>query len=177
MAADYLRTALTVRLALADDAADIAQIHVRSWQAAYRSILPADYLRALSVPKHRALWNHIIARGMPRVMLAQRDDVTLGWITWGVSRDRDKTRRDAEIEAIYVDPLYWRRGAGRVLIHEAIEAAASESYREITLWALEENHPGVRFYRSIGFTPDGASRTIEVGGKYVTEMRFRQTIA
>ncbi|WP_321801809.1 GNAT family N-acetyltransferase [Caballeronia sp. J97] len=176
MHADYLRTALSVRLALPADAAEIARIHVKAWQAAYRSIFPAEYLDSLSIPKRRALWAELIARGMPRVMLAQRNDVMLGWIAWGASRDHDKGRTDAEIEAIYIDPAHWRKGAGRILIEEAINAAASEGYREMTLWALEENAHGLRFYKALGFALDGVFRTERVGGCEVCETRLHMSI-
>ncbi|SAL62069.1 N-acetyltransferase GCN5 [Caballeronia arvi] len=176
MTANYLRTALTFRLALADDAAEIARIHVKAWQAAYRSIFPAAYLDSLSVPKRQALWTQLIARGMPRVMLAQRDDVMLGWIAWGASRDYDSSQTDAEIEAIYIDPPHWREGAGRMLIDEAINAAASEGYRQMTLWALEENVRGLRFYKALGFALDGVFRTERVGGCEVCETRLRMAI-
>ncbi|BBP97850.1 N-acetyltransferase [Burkholderia sp. SFA1] len=176
MTADYLRTALTFRLALADDAAEIARIHVEAWQAAYRSIFPAAYLDSLSIPKRQALWTQLIARGMPRVVLAQRDEVTLGWIAWGASRDHDSKTTDAEIKAIYIDPLHWRQGAGRMLMDEAINAAASEGYREMTLWALEENARGLRFYKALGFALDGVFRTERVGGCEVCETRLRVAI-
>ena len=176
MTADYLRTALSVRLARADDAAEIARIHVKAWQAAYRSIFSAGFLDSLSIPKRRALWSELIARGNPRVMLAQRSDVVLGWIAWGASRDHDKGRTDAEVEAIYIDPPHWRQGAGRVLIEEAINAAASEGYREMTLWALEENACGLRFYKALGFALDGVFRTERVGGCEVCETRLHMTI-
>ncbi|SAL49957.1 N-acetyltransferase GCN5 [Caballeronia turbans] len=176
MKADYLRTALSVRLARPDDAAEIARIHVKAWQAAYRSIFPAEFLDSLSIAKRRALWTALIARGTPRVMLAQRNDILLGWIAWGPSRDHDKGSTDAEIEAIYVDPAHWRKGAGRMLIDEAINAAASEGYREMTLWALEENAHGLRFYKALGFALDGVFRTERVGGCEVCETRLHLRI-
>jgi GNAT superfamily N-acetyltransferase len=176
MPIDHLRIALTFRLATAKDVADIARISVRSWQAAYRGILPRPYLDALATAKREAFWKQTIARGTPRVILAQRDDITLGWIAWGPSRDRDPRRTIAEIEALYIDPLHWRKGAGTLLIEEAIEAAASEGYREMTLWVLEENKRGRSFYETMGFTADGAFHPLNVGGRDVDEMRLRLKI-
>jgi hypothetical protein len=37
----------TVRPARPDDALPVAGVHVRSWQAAYRGLLPDDYLDGL----------------------------------------------------------------------------------------------------------------------------------
>jgi L-amino acid N-acyltransferase YncA len=176
MTSTYLRTALTFRLASADDARDIARIHVRSWQAAYRTIFSPEFLAGLSQQKHEAFWAHTIARRTPRVMLAVRDDVTLGWLAWGPSRDRDRTAQVAEIEALYIDPSHWRKGAGSMLIDEAVEAAASERYRSITLWALQDNTPSLNFYRAKGFVQDGAYQTERVGGRDADQLRFRMRI-
>ena len=38
---------LTVRRATPEDAAGVAGVHVRSWQVAYRGLLPDDYLDGL----------------------------------------------------------------------------------------------------------------------------------
>lgn len=42
-----------IRPAVAEDASAMARAHVRSWQAGYRGLLPADYLDALR-PEDRA---------------------------------------------------------------------------------------------------------------------------
>jgi ribosomal protein S18 acetylase RimI-like enzyme len=176
MNADYLRIALRFRLARVEDAADIARIDVRSWQAAYRAILPREYLDKLSIPKRQAQWRETIKAGTPRVILAQRDDVTLGYVAWGRSRDRDRHGAEAEIETLYIDPMHWRKGAGTLLIDESIEAAASEGYRDITLWVLEENERALSFYRARGFRLDGAFHSLTIGGRLVDEMRLRLKI-
>jgi hypothetical protein len=44
---------IRIRPAVAEDATAVAQAHVRSWQAGYRGLLPANYLDALR-PEDRA---------------------------------------------------------------------------------------------------------------------------
>src|SRR5882672_8389445 len=44
---------MQVRLAEPDDAIAVARVHVRSWQVAYRTLLPDDYLNQLR-PEDRA---------------------------------------------------------------------------------------------------------------------------
>jgi hypothetical protein len=44
---------MSIRLAQASDARAIAEVHVRSWQAAYRDLLPQEYLDGLD-PGHWA---------------------------------------------------------------------------------------------------------------------------
>jgi ribosomal protein S18 acetylase RimI-like enzyme len=63
-----------------------------------------------------------------------------------------------------------------MLIDEAVEAAASERYRSITLWALQDNTPSLNFYRAKGFVQDGAYQTERVGGRDADQLRFRMRI-
>ena len=48
-------TSMIVRPAKPGDARDIAEIHVRTWQAAYPGLVPADYLAALSVERYEVM--------------------------------------------------------------------------------------------------------------------------
>jgi hypothetical protein len=51
---------IKVRRARPGDVAEIAAIHVRSWQAAYKSILPDDLLADLSVKEREESWRHLL---------------------------------------------------------------------------------------------------------------------
>lgn len=48
------------------DAAGIAGIHVRAWQAAYRGLLADELLDALSVTAREAMWSDILRRSTGR---------------------------------------------------------------------------------------------------------------
>jgi GNAT superfamily N-acetyltransferase len=69
--------------------------HVRSWQAAYAHVLPAERLAELSVERRARQW-----RDWPP-LLAESGDVVVGFVSVGASRDADA---DGELFAIYVDP-------------------------------------------------------------------------
>ena len=45
---------ITIRLASPDDALDMAVVGMRSWEAAYKNILSADYIREKMLPA----WNN-----------------------------------------------------------------------------------------------------------------------
>ena len=36
---------IVIRLATSSDALDMAEVHMRSWEIAYKNIIPADYIR------------------------------------------------------------------------------------------------------------------------------------
>lgn len=46
----------TIRLAVPDDAAGIATVHVKTWQFAYKGQIPNSYLDSLSVEKRTETW-------------------------------------------------------------------------------------------------------------------------
>jgi hypothetical protein len=62
---------MEIRRAVADDARGIAQVHVKSWQAAYRGLLPQSYLDALSVEQREAFWVQVIP-GVPSKFCLQK---------------------------------------------------------------------------------------------------------
>ena len=57
----------------------------------------------------------------------------------------------AELYALYVLPRHWSSGAGRALVDRALALAAEAGYADISLWVLEGNERGRRFYEQAGF--------------------------
>ena len=142
-------------------------MHVRSWQAAYAHVLPAERLEELSVERRALQW-----RDRPP-LLAESGGVIVGFVSVGASRDADA---DGELFAIYVDPDYWGSGVGRKLI-----AAGEERLRELghvvaILWVLADNPRARRFYERSGWQRDGTIRPIEIFGIEVAEVRYRKVL-
>jgi hypothetical protein len=48
---------MLIRAAVAADVAAIAQVHVRTWQSAYRGHIPDAYLDGLDPSKRAAVWS------------------------------------------------------------------------------------------------------------------------
>jgi hypothetical protein len=57
--------AMTVRPARLGDEQGIAEVHVRTWQAAYRGQVPDEFLDELSVATRIAMWRSVIADAQP----------------------------------------------------------------------------------------------------------------
>ncbi len=98
-----------------------AQVHVRSWQVAYRGLLPDEYLDALD-PADRAARYTFADSGpdRPYTTVAVEEDRICGFATIGPCRDMDKAESAfGELYAIYVHPACWNIGMGRALIQEA----------------------------------------------------------
>ncbi|WP_411074424.1 GNAT family N-acetyltransferase [Streptomyces sp. cmx-4-7] len=62
---------MPIREALPGDAAALAAVHVLSWRAAYRELLPGPYLEGLDVEERAATWHaRLTAPDRPTVLLA-----------------------------------------------------------------------------------------------------------
>jgi ribosomal protein S18 acetylase RimI-like enzyme len=149
------------------DADAVAGVHVRTWQAAYAHVFPADRLDNLSPDRRAEQW-----RQHPP-LVAEDDGAIIGFVSVGASRDDDA---EGELYAIYVDPTRWGTGVGRELI-EAGEARLRElGQHEVVLWVLEDNPRARRFYEAAGWRIDGARRPIEFLGIEVPEVRYRKRL-
>jgi len=168
---------MKIRPALPSDARSIASLHVRTWQSAYRGIVPDAYLDTLSIDSREALLRESITHGSPEMWVASCDSEITGWIAFGASRDIDAKPRAGEIEAIYVSPQHWSIGTGRELWNVARARLVERDFASVTLWVLEQNERATRFYRRAGFTVDTASRKeISIGGENLWEVRYTRAL-
>jgi ribosomal protein S18 acetylase RimI-like enzyme len=165
---------MEIRRALETDALGIATVHVRTWQAAYRGIVPDTHLDSLSVEARASVWREALVRGTPEeVWVAVIGGEVAGWIAFGPTRDGQQDAKTGEVEAVYVAAQYWGTGVGRELWQQARRCLADRGFTKVTLWVLLENTRAIRFYRAAGFAPNRESeKQIIVGGKPLMEIRY-----
>ncbi|MGC7101981.1 N-acetyltransferase family protein [Amycolatopsis lurida] len=164
---------MLIRPAETGDELGVATVHVRSWQAAYRGLLPDDYLDGLR-PEDRAAQYTFGTTGRINPIVAVDGDTIRGFATFGPSRDNNDGT-EGELYAIYVHPGHWGGGYGRALIAEARRLLA-QRYRDAIVWVLVGNDQARRFYLADGWSDEGTRRTDEMFGVTVDETRFRRTL-
>jgi GNAT superfamily N-acetyltransferase len=167
---------LAVRNATADDAMEVAHVHIRAWQSAYRGLLPDEFLDALRADERASRYSFGSTEcETPDTILAVDDGAIRGFATVGRSRDADVP--DAgELCALYIDPPHWQEGIGRLLLAHGYERLRERGFEDAILWLLEGNGRAERFYRSDGWAPDGSSRHEDVWGVESHVIRFRRTL-
>lgn len=170
---------ITVRPAQLEDARRIAEVHVASWQTAYRGILPDKMLDNLSVENREENWQTWLVQTKGHVLVLEVDGQVEGFVMCGGTRDKDVNRQQVgEIYAIYLHPESWRRGYGRALVGAAKEVLVQDGFSELLLWVLGGNEPAKRFYERVGFKADGVTKVeFEPDGTELFECRYRQPIA
>jgi ribosomal protein S18 acetylase RimI-like enzyme len=167
---------LRVRPARHDDAAEVAGVHVRSWQVGYRGLLPDDYLDGLQ-PEDRMDRYTFGATDpdLPSTLVAVNDGAICGFVTTGPSRDAD-VAGGGEVLALYVDPHAWGLGVGRRLMARAREQLGRRGFTAAVLWVLSGNDRAQHFYRADGWAIDGHERSAEVWNIAVDEVRFSRRL-
>lgn len=172
---------IALREARRGDELAVAELHVRSWQEAYRELMPAEFLAALD-PRDRARRYTFGASGpaAPTTVLAVLGDRATGerlagFVTFGASRDED-ARGLGEVYALYVDPDRHRGGAGRLLMAEARRRLHEAGFAESILWVLRGNDRAARFYEREGWVLDGGTREEQPYGIVSNVRRFRRPL-
>ena len=160
-----------VRRARREDAASIAAVHVRTWQAAYEHVFGAERLAAIDLHAREEQWRQRLAEPewQEVVLVVEDENSVVGFASCGESRD---AAGEGELYAIYVLPESWGSGAGPVLLAAAL-AALRERFNQAILWVLEENPRARRFYEREGWTLDGGRREEEFLGVPISEVRYR----
>jgi GNAT superfamily N-acetyltransferase len=168
---------MIIRLAVSQDAQKIAEVHVRSWQAAYRGLLPAEYLDNLR-PEDRAShydFSHADQQ-KPRTLVAEIDGLIAAFATTRPAEEADLPGF-GELCALYASPEFWNRGVGVALVRAARAQMLEQGFRSAALWLLKGNERGERFYRRDGWLPDGTNKSDRLWGVDVEDFRYVRQLA
>ena len=175
--------ALTIRNAEVDDAEQIACAHVAAWQAAYKGLVPQDYLDTLDVGERTALWRSILtgevtAPGVPRPtdFVIEADTRLVGFVNVGRFRDQPNDAAAGELWAMYVHPDAWGTGAGDELMIATLDELFRMESTASYLWVLEGNDRARRFYERHGWKSDGIIKTFDANTSEVPEVRYSRPI-
>ncbi|OFZ53425.1 MAG: hypothetical protein A2428_10160 [Bdellovibrionales bacterium RIFOXYC1_FULL_54_43] len=169
------KTEIAIRDVSIADARNIAQIHTKTWQATYRGIIPDEFLDAMSedvaTPRFtRIITDHRQNRPECPFLVAILDNAIVGFAD-GVRPVDAPAEYDCEIKAIYVDPLFQQRGAGRALVRESARRFSERGFRGMIIWAAAEN-PWRRFYERIGGQLLPLDKEMEIGGKAIPHVAY-----
>jgi ribosomal protein S18 acetylase RimI-like enzyme len=169
---------MQIEAATAEDCRAIAEVHVESWQHAYKDFLPERYLASLSITEREAGWRRMVERFPSHLLLARSAGQVAGFVAFGASRDEGAPTGRGELFAIYVKPSFWSAGGGRQLCLAALQRLHTEGYESASLWVIVGNERATTFYERVGFVAEPQSRKqFELGGITLEEVRYVRSTA
>jgi GNAT superfamily N-acetyltransferase len=166
---------ITIRAAGIEDAAAIAGIRVRSWQAAYRGMVPDSLLDGLSTevdtPRFRGVLERLTETNQ-RAWIAEDDGMATGFAISGPPQEDDLAAGAGEVHLLYLEPDRRRGGIGGILLDHAVADLRADGFAPIVLWTLQANTPARAFYEAGGWRHDGTVKAFVVEGIEVPEVRY-----
>lgn len=165
----------TVRPAALSDSEGIARVHTRSWQSAYRGLLPDEWLDGLKWQDRKERWDRGLRAGSPTTIYVATNPQKeiVGFASMGPTRDEDLEPDEFfELYAIYLLPDIWNLGVGSKLLL-TIARQIPSNFHWLSVWVLRDNIQGRSFYETRGFTADGAAKMAEIGSNQCEEVRYR----
>jgi GNAT superfamily N-acetyltransferase len=159
-----------IRWAVPEDSVWIGLVQVESWRKTYAGIVPDAYLASLDAEKNAEMWRRGMKAGGMFVFVAEDEWGIFGFVSGGAIRD-PIAGYDCELYAIYLMPARQRHGIGQQLAQSLTEALLMEGFSSMAVWVLEQNLPGVSFYKRLGGI-QVAQRMIDIGGTELPELAF-----
>ena len=167
---------MNIRPAVPADANAIARLHIDSWRAAYRGLVPDSILVKLDYDRRAERFRESLSQHAEETYVAEQDGDALGILTIGACRDEDVDQESTgEIWGIYLTPRHWRKGLGRILCRHGEQILRSRDYRLVTLWVFADNDQARRFYEAMGYEIDGGRKTLEIGAP-LEAVRYRREL-
>ena len=168
---------MKIRKAIYKDAKTLTRIQILGWQTAYAHIFPPAKLAALSQEAWQPLWEERLKNPLSQILIAEEEDVALGFIGFGPYRNGDIFEMNqGEIYAIYLDPLHKGKGCGKALCDQACESFKEDSITQVMVWTLEKNHAAQGFYEAIGFEKTSVVKSVELLDTPLDEIQYQKIL-
>ncbi|MCX8998883.1 GNAT family N-acetyltransferase [Rhizobiaceae bacterium BDR2-2] len=150
---------ISIRSARQDEAATLAEIGLRAWEAALRDIDDSSVLRQAAEAAFRAF----TADHWLTISVVEEDGVIAGWAA--------RERLDETITDFWIDPLWHRRGLGTALLtsleadirHQGFDTARLETHARNSAVAFFERHGYVVHWLTVSYSPK-LDRDVETVG-------------
>ncbi|MUV36641.1 putative N-acetyltransferase YuaI [Lentibacillus sp. JNUCC-1] len=156
----------TIRKARDEDAAAIADVHIRSWKNTYQELIDEQDLSNTTYENRKTLWETVLRVQKPNqcTLVIEQDGKIVGFVSGGPERTK-RFKHDCEIYTIYLLDAYQKQGLGTRLLKAFATEMKAFGFSSLLVWILTQN-PSSRFYERYKAEPVGKEATTIGEGTY-----------
>ncbi|KAI8066741.1 acetyltransferase, partial [Gongronella butleri] len=162
-----------IHFATEDDVPSLGDIAIESLRAAYRGMVPDEYLDEDVYNNRAPYWaKKVPLQSANRATVIAVDALTgehLGFMNCEIEDGKDDT---VHLENIHVRPHAQGRGIGKFLMQQLCEWSRAKGLKRLTLHVLVENKRAIRFYEGHGWTCDGPLDGPTIRGQVVKGLSY-----
>ena len=139
---------MIIRKAKAGDALWTAKINVAGWHAAYKGLVPDNFLAKMQVTEKRiSRFQEIILNKKNICLVAELNGQVIGYLFGGKNKENARIPFEYEVYGLYIDPAFQRQGAGRLLLQHFRKKVKNAPF---FLHAMKGNAKAMTFYTKVG---------------------------
>ncbi|MUN64773.1 GNAT family N-acetyltransferase [Kocuria sediminis] len=146
----------------------MATMHMRSWQEAYRGVMPDRVLDDPGLIEARErFWTTALVderHRAKRIAVAERDGAVIG-VAMAGPPENPESGWSQQLYVLYVLAAEHGTGVGVALLDAVVNP-----HETVVLWVADPHPRAQAFYRKHGFLPDGTSQ-VEGGVREIRMMR------
>lgn len=160
---------MKIRKATLADARGIARVHVDSWIATYKGIVPDAYLNQLSYNTREQLWNENL-KDNNNYVAENEDGQIIGFADGGKERTGKYATFEGELYSIYILPHCQEQGIGGSLLGKVVDDIREKGMNSLLVWVLADNR-SCGFYEKLG-GQEVDRKTVTISGKELSEIAY-----
>lgn len=163
---------MVVRIAIALDAARIANLHALSWQQNYRESFSAKFLDEEVFDERLLVWQERFKnpKEHQHILLAEENGLLLGFIC---SYFDENPIYGTYLDNLHVSAEAKGKGIGTLLMGKLAEEILNSDYKNgFYLWVLITNHAAISFYDRIGGTALETVEANDIGDAVFQKIKY-----
>lgn len=128
-----------IRKATLEDAYSLAEVLAKSWESAYKNIIPMEQLKKYTnIERRYEMFKTMLMNPKGEFYISLFRNLPCGEFMFCNSRDKDLSDY-GEIVSIYLLEEYWDKGFGKGMMMYALKVMREYNYNNVLLWVFKEN--------------------------------------
>ena len=162
--------AFNVRKSRLSDLEQITLIHVKSWETAFKGLMPERYINNYTLEDRNAEWLSVLGSGSESLIVAEDNNKLVGFLSYS------ENVNFLNLSKLYLCPSMYGEGVGGLLMKQMENEALTASLDLIRLYVLDNNKSAINFYSKQGFEFGDGFESEEFEGETIIDLLMEKRL-